>query len=50
MGPLIKPLGLVKTHTELKQAQVAATILKVLGENPQQLNPAMAPAIEEILK
>lgn len=50
MGPSIKPLGLVKTHTELKQAQVAATILKVLGENPQQLNPAMAPAIEEILK
>ena len=50
IGPDIKPQGLLKTTTELKQAQVAATILTVLGENPKQLNPAMADAIDEILK
>lgn len=50
MGPAIKPTGLVKTEQEFKQAQVAATVLKALGQNPQQLNPNMAPAINEVLK
>ncbi|MFY8325700.1 alkaline phosphatase family protein [Pseudoalteromonas sp. ZZD1] len=50
MGPAIKQADLVKTEQEFKQAQVAATVLKVLGQNPQQLNPNMAPAINEILK
>ncbi len=50
MGPAIKQTGLVKTDQEFKQAQVAATVLKALGQNPQQINPNMAPAINEVLK
>lgn len=50
MGPAIKATGLVTTKTELKQAQVAATVLTALGESPQQINPNMAPAIAEVLK
>jgi hypothetical protein len=50
IGPAIKKQGLVKTKTELKQAQIAATLLKALGQNPQQINPNMAEAINEILK
>ncbi|TGE81392.1 phosphoglyceromutase [Pseudoalteromonas sp. KS88] len=50
MGPSIKQTGLMKAEQEFKQAQVAATVLKALGQNPQQLNPNMAPAISEVLK
>jgi hypothetical protein len=50
MGSAIKATGLVTTKTELKQAQVAATVLTALGESPQQINPNMAPAIAEVLK
>nr|MBL0688530.1 phosphoglyceromutase [Pseudoalteromonas sp.] len=49
-GPAIKNNGLIKTKNELKQAQVAATVLKALGQNPHIINPNMAPAINEILK
>ena len=50
IGPAIKGRGLIKTKNEFKQAQVAATVLKALGQNPHTINPAMAPAINEILK
>jgi len=50
IGPAIKNNGLIKTKNELKQAQVAATVLKALGQNPHIINPNMAPAINEILK
>ncbi|ASM54492.1 hypothetical protein PNIG_a2479 [Pseudoalteromonas nigrifaciens] len=50
IGPAIKGQGLVKTTTELKQTQIAATVLKALGQNPKQINLNMAPAINEIVK
>ncbi|MCK8124166.1 LTA synthase family protein [Pseudoalteromonas sp. 2CM39R] len=50
IGPDIKAKGLIKTKNELKQAQVAATVLSVLGINSQQVNPKMAAPIKEILK
>ncbi|MEM5514550.1 alkaline phosphatase family protein [Pseudoalteromonas sp. AS84] len=50
IGPAIKGSGLIKTKNELKQAQIAATVLKALGQNPNEINSNMAPAISEILK
>lgn len=50
IGPDIKAKGLIKPVSELKQAQVAATILTILGEQSTQINPAMAAPIKEILK
>lgn len=50
IGPAIKNNGLIKTKNELKQAQIAATVLKALGQNPLIINANMAPAINEILK
>jgi hypothetical protein len=50
IGPAIKGQGLVKTKSELKQTQIAATVLKALGQNPEQIKSNMAPAINEILK
>ena len=50
IGPDIKATGLIKPNNELKQAQVAATVLSILGVNSQQVNPKMAAPIKEILK
>lgn len=50
IGPAIKGHGLIKTQNELKQAQVAATVLSALGINPKHLNSNMASPISEILK
>jgi len=50
IGPDIKAKGLIKPKNELKQAQVAATVLSILGINSQQVNPKMAAPIKEILK
>lgn len=50
IGPDIKPQGLVKTSKELKQAQVAATVIHALGLKAAQFNSAMAAPIWEILK
>lgn len=50
IGPDIKATGLIKPSNELKQAQVAATVLNILGVNSQQVNPKMAAPIKEILK
>ncbi|MGJ8485978.1 alkaline phosphatase family protein [Pseudoalteromonas sp. SYSU M81236] len=50
IGPDIKAKGLIKPSNELKQAQVAATVLSILGVNRQHVNPKMAAPIKEILK
>lgn len=50
IGPVIKGQGLIKTKSELKQAQIAATVIKALKQNPKKVNPKMAPSINEILK
>ena len=50
IGSDIKATGLIKPKNELKQAQVAATVLNILGVNSQQVNPKMAAPIKEILK
>ena len=49
IGPAIKGNGLIKIKN-VKQAQIAATVLAALGQQPHIINPNMAPAIKEILK
>jgi hypothetical protein len=49
IGPAIKGKGLIKIKN-VKQAQIAATVLSALGQQPHIINPNMAPAIKEILK
>ena len=49
IGPAIKGNGLIKIKN-VKQAQIAATVLSALGQQPHIINPNMAPAIKEILK
>tara|TARA_B100001063_G_scaffold245122_1_gene279849 strand:- start:1117 stop:2241 length:1125 start_codon:yes stop_codon:yes gene_type:complete len=49
IGPAIKGNGLIKINN-VKQAQIAATVLEALGLQPYKINPNMAPAIKEILK
>jgi hypothetical protein len=48
IGPAIKGKGLIKIKN-VKQAQIAATVLAALGQQPHIINPNMAPAIKEIL-
>ncbi|RYV00510.1 phosphoglyceromutase [Shewanella sp. OPT22] len=50
IGPDIKQLGQMKTSRELKQSQIAATALTLLGEKPMKFNPKAAKAIVEIIK
>ncbi|WP_341219051.1 alkaline phosphatase family protein [uncultured Pseudoalteromonas sp.] len=49
IGPAVKGNGLIKIKN-VKQAQIAATVLAALGQQPHTINPNMAPAIKEILK
>ena len=37
------------TKIELKQEQIAATVLTLLGEDPAQFNPNMGSVINEML-
>jgi hypothetical protein len=39
IGPEIKPQGQIKTAIEITQNQIAATALRILGENPINFNP-----------
>lgn len=48
IGPDIPARGVVKTKVEVKQSQVAATAMKLLGYQPQTFNPDIAPAIAEL--
>ena len=49
IGPAINGNGLIKINN-VKQAQIAATVLEALGLQPYKINPNMAPAIKENLK
>jgi membrane-anchored protein YejM (alkaline phosphatase superfamily) len=48
IGPNIKAQGQIKTTTEIKQNQIAATALRLLGEDPQNFNPNAGPSIKEL--
>jgi len=48
MGPTIKAKGEVKTTTEIKQNQIAATALVLLGKDPKQFNKKAGNIIQEI--
>jgi len=50
IGPGIANKGQLKTSIELKQNQIAATVLTLLGENPHAFNPKAGKAITEILQ
>jgi len=50
IGAGIKAKGQVKPKDEIKQKQIAATLLTLLGEDPKQFNKNAAPAINEILQ
>lgn len=48
MGPTIKAKGEVVTQTEVKQNQIAATALKLLGKNPHKFNNKAGSIIKEV--
>lgn len=48
IGAGIKPKGQVKTQHEVKQNQIAATALTLLGQNPKEFNLKIGSKIEEI--
>lgn len=48
MGPNIKKRGEITTSREVKQKEIAATALTLLGEDPTMFNPNAAAAIKEI--
>lgn len=50
LGAGIKAQGEVVPKVEIKQKQIAATALTLLGENPKAFNIHAAPAITEVLR
>ncbi|MGL1958850.1 MAG: alkaline phosphatase family protein [Colwellia sp.] len=48
IGPNIKAKGEVTTQTEVKQNQIAATALKLLGKNPHKFNNKAGSIIKEV--
>jgi len=48
MGAGIAAKGQVATHNEIKQNQIAATALTLLGEDPHAFNPEIGQKIEEV--
>lgn len=50
MGPDIASKGEVKTPQEIKQNQIAATALRLLGQDPTEFNSQAAPAISLVLE
>lgn len=50
IGPSIGAHGQIKTVTEIKQNQIAATVLDMLGEKPHQFNPKAGNSFLEILR
>ncbi|MEW6991928.1 alkaline phosphatase family protein [Colwelliaceae bacterium 6441] len=48
MGPGVNARGEVKTSQEVKQKQIAATALTLLGENPKAFNPNAGAIIREV--
>lgn len=49
IGPQIKPLGVMKTQSEIKQNQIAATVLTLLGEDYQTFDNTIGKPINEIV-
>lgn len=49
IGPGIKAQGLLRPEKEPTQAQIAATALTLLGEDPNQFNPKAATPIKELM-
>ena len=50
IGPGVKSLGVMKTDKELKQKQIAATALTLLGENPEKFNANAGKPILEVIE
>lgn len=50
MGPGVESQGLVKTTTELKQQQIAATALTLMGYQKQDFNPKAADPMKEVIQ
>ncbi|MFQ3209233.1 MAG: hypothetical protein ACI9U5_001906 [Colwellia sp.] len=48
MGPGVNARGEIKTVAEVKQKQIAATALTLLGENPKSFNPQSGDIIKEV--
>lgn len=48
MGPGVHARGEIKTTSEVKQNQIAATALTLLGEDPQAFNPQAGAIIKEV--
>lgn len=48
MGPGVSARGEIKTTQEVKQNQIAATALTLLGEDPKAFNPAAGSVIQEV--
>jgi hypothetical protein len=48
MGPGVNARGEIKTITEVKQKQIAATALTLLGEDPKAFNPQAGAIIKEV--
>jgi len=48
MGPGVNARGEIKTLQEVKQKQIAATVLTLLGEDPKKFNPQAGTIIKEV--
>ncbi|PKG80932.1 phosphoglyceromutase [Colwellia sp. 75C3] len=48
MGPGVNARGEIQTITEVKQKQIAATALTLLGEDPKAFNPQAGSIIKEV--
>lgn len=48
MGPGVNARGEIKTTEEVKQKQIAATALTLLGEDPKAFNPKAGSVIKEV--
>ncbi|KGJ95322.1 sulfatase-like hydrolase/transferase [Colwellia psychrerythraea] len=50
MGPGVRARGEIKTTQEVKQNQIAATALTLLGEDPKAFNPTAGSVIQEVFE
>ena len=48
IGPGVQARGEIKTTTEVKQNQITATALTLLGEDPKAFNPQAGAIITEV--
>ena len=50
MGPGVRARGEIKTTQEVKQNQIAATALTLLGEDPKAFNSTAGSVIQEVFE